>query len=102
MKYEPERFGKVGFVPLKRPAVGVINVGRIAELAHAGALKKEEGLPTFIFEGKILGAGEIDVPVSVTAAAFSEGAKKKIEAAGGKAISSRTAQEEKKEGEVSE
>lgn len=80
---EPDRFGTHGFSPLVRSEIEVINVSRITDLANTGALKKEGGVMKFIFKGKVLGAGEINVPVSVTAAAFSESAKKKITAAGG-------------------
>ncbi len=48
----------------------------VASLVAKGAVRK--GLPV-----KVLGQGEISVPVTVTAQAFSASAKEKIEAAGG-------------------
>lgn len=48
----------------------------IADLVKAGAVRK--GKPV-----KVLGSGDISVKVNVTANAFSESAKTKIEAAGG-------------------
>ena len=50
----------------------------VADLVAKGAVRK--GLPV-----KVLGNGEISVPVDVTATKFSASAKEKIEAAGGSA-----------------
>ncbi len=50
----------------------------VADLVAAGAVRK--GKPV-----KVLGSGEISVKVNVSANAFSESAKSKIEAAGGSA-----------------
>ncbi|TET91111.1 MAG: 50S ribosomal protein L18e [Methanomassiliicoccales archaeon] len=55
-----------------------VNISRIAR--HA---KKKE---TILVPGKLLGAGSIDIPLTVAAFNSSESAKKKIEKAGGKAI----------------
>ncbi|UCD92669.1 MAG: 50S ribosomal protein L18e [Methanobacteriota archaeon] len=55
-----------------------VNVSRIAR--HA---KKKE---TILVPGKLLGAGNIDIPLTVAAFRSSDSAKKKIEKAGGKAI----------------
>ena len=48
----------------------------VASLVEKGAVRK--GLPV-----KVLGQGDITVPVTITAQAFSASAKQKIEAAGG-------------------
>jgi large subunit ribosomal protein L15 len=51
----------------------------IADLVAAGAVRKNQPV-------KILGSGDIDVAVRVSADAFSESAKAKLEAAGGAAV----------------
>lgn len=58
-----------------------VNVSRIAR--HA---KKKE---TILVPGKLLGAGIIDIPLTVAAFSSSESARKKIKDAGGKAITIR-------------
>lgn len=55
-----------------------VNLGRISRLA-------EEGAALFV-PGKVLGTGVIDRKVTVGAFAFSEGARSKIEASGGSAL----------------
>ena len=56
-----------------------VNISRIAAYAKEGA--------TVIVPDKVLGAGAIKQKVTVAAVSFSAGAKKAIEAAGGRAIS---------------
>lgn len=56
-----------------------VNVSRIARYVKKGE--------TIIIPGKLLGAGDIDFPVTVAAFKASESAKKKIRDAGGKIIS---------------
>ena len=76
------------FTVLNRQHYTEINVGDLAELAansevtlasllEAGILTQDDG-PL-----KVLGDGELSVKLTVKAAAFTEGAKSKIEAAGG-------------------
>ncbi|MFC2174960.1 50S ribosomal protein L18e [archaeon] len=55
-----------------------VNVGKIGKLTKKGE--------TIVVPGKVLGTGAIDHAVTVAAMRFSESAKKKIEAAGGKAV----------------
>jgi len=55
-----------------------VNVGRIAKHVSDG--------DTVVVPGKVLGLGRIDKKVTVAAWAFSESARAKIEAAGGRAI----------------
>lgn len=78
-----------GFTPPNRKVYGAVNVGDLAavegtaigpdELRASGLVHKRDKLI------KILGSGDIDRAVTVTAHAFSEAARSKIEAAGGKA-----------------
>lgn len=84
------RIPKRGFVNIFRTEYATVNVcelnkfedGAVVDakaLVEAGLLKKTlDGV-------KVLGRGEITKKLTVNAAAFSEGAKSKIEAAGGKA-----------------
>ncbi|MDR1851248.1 MAG: 50S ribosomal protein L15 [Propionibacteriaceae bacterium] len=80
-----------GFKNPFRVEYQVVNVGRIAELYPEGG---EVTPADLILKGavrdgslvKILGTGEISVPVTVSADAFSASAKAKIEAAGGSTV----------------
>jgi len=77
-----------GFSNPFRVAYQVVNVARIAELFPGGGTVDVPGLVArgAVRDGqlvKILGNGEITVPVEVSANAFSATAKAKIEAAGG-------------------
>lgn len=56
-----------------------VNIRRLAEYSKKG--------DSVIVPGKLLGDGELAVPITVAAYSFSESAKKKIESAGGKGIS---------------
>ena len=85
IKYEPDHFGRHGFSPINpKEDFETINVGEIYALAKAGRLEKKGDMFVLEFEGKVLGSGEIALPVSVKAISFSEGAKAKIEKASGK------------------
>ncbi|MEM2974641.1 MAG: uL15 family ribosomal protein [Candidatus Micrarchaeia archaeon] len=85
VKYEPEHFGKHGFHPIiEKAEVPTINVGEIHSLAKSGKLEKKENMFVIEFKGKVLGAGEIALPVSVRANSFSKGAEEKIKRANGK------------------
>jgi large subunit ribosomal protein L18e len=57
----------------------VVNIRRLAEYSKKG--------DTVIVPGKLLGEGELAVPITVAAYSFSESAKRKIESAGGKQLS---------------
>ena len=85
LKYEPEHFGRHGFVNRNAsPKLDSINISIIESQALGGKLKKDGSMLAFDFDGKILGAGNLTMPVHVKAKAFSESAKAKIEKAGGK------------------
>ncbi len=85
------RLPKIGFTNAPfRKSFNVVNVDHLAALSEhqdiTPELMKEKGL----IKGKpnngvkVLGRGDIDRPVTVTAHNFSEKAREKIEAAGGK------------------
>ena len=73
----------------------IANVSRLARLVEEGRLDADEPVTPEVLESagairsaervKILGDGEIDVALEISAHAFSASAKEKIEAAGGTA-----------------
>ena len=73
---------KVNYAQINLDDLDIFEAGAVIDteaLKSAGIIKKElDGV-------KVLGRGEISKAVTVKAAAFSESAKAKIEAAGGKA-----------------
>jgi large subunit ribosomal protein L15 len=91
-----------GQMPLQRrvPKRGFTNkfriVAQIVNIADISRIGASEVDPKFLFEKglikkadiqvKILGNGDISKPVTVTADAFSDSAKEKIEKAGGKVL----------------
>ncbi|MGZ4937328.1 MAG: uL15m family ribosomal protein [Halobacteriota archaeon] len=85
-------YGDYGF---KRPQkvirnVPVIDVGALDEIADALVEQKKARVRTGKYyitfhAGKVLGAGQVNKPLIVTASSFSERAKEKLEAAGGSA-----------------
>jgi len=87
-------FGKDGFSHDQREDPATIDVGALEVMADAllaRGLAKLEGENLSIDAaamgvGKILGSGRVTRRMKVTAAAFSEAAKKKLEASGGQAI----------------
>ena len=84
------RLPKVGFFPFNRVEYVVVNVGALADFpANADVdakLLREKGLVKKKGLIKVLGDGEIKVPLKVKAARFSSQAKSKIEQAGGTVI----------------
>jgi large subunit ribosomal protein L15 len=97
IKYAPDWFGKRGFTP-RRSKAGyhktVMNVGDLAEVVEklkaTGEARIEDGMVEVNLADmgveKLLGEGEIRVPVKVIVSEASETAVKKIEEAGGKVI----------------
>ncbi len=96
IKYCPDYFGKEGF---QRPKcllkdIRPINVGRLCEMAdklvEAGLAKIENGLYVInvrdLGYNKVLGEGKVTKPLQIITPMITEGAKEKIEAAGGKVI----------------
>jgi len=89
------RIPKFGFKNPFRTEYSAVNVSRLAALVEAGRLSENdevtpEILARFGVVGKndlvkVLGSGEIPVPLKVSAHAFSAAARSKIEAAGGTA-----------------
>jgi large subunit ribosomal protein L15 len=97
IKYAPDWYGKRGFTPRRSKASyhkTVVNVGDLAEIVErlksTGKAKMEDGMVEVNLADmgveKLLGEGEIMVPVKVIVSEASETAVKKIEEAGGKVI----------------
>ena len=90
------RVPKFGFKNPFRVEYRTINLGRLSDLLKAGKIDPAEAVTaeTLCSLGqartkdriKILGSGDIGVPLTVAVHAFSKSARTKIEAAGGKAL----------------
>ncbi len=84
------RIPKRGFVNIFRTEMAIVNVAALEKAFNAGDTVTiealvEKGLVKKVLDGvKVLGNGEITKALTVQANAFSESAKQKIEAAGGK------------------
>lgn len=84
------RIPKRGFVNIFRTQYATINVEELNRFEDGAVVDEkaivEAGLLKKTLDGvKVLGRGELTKKLTVNVAAFSEGAKSKIEAAGGKA-----------------
>lgn len=87
------RLPKFGFTNNFRVEPSIVNVSRIARLVADGRINPDEPVTPEVLDDagairdpeyvKILGDGEIDVALEVSAHAFSSSAEKKIEEAGG-------------------
>ncbi len=101
LKYYPEQFDVSGFHCPTTRKVKEINVFEInnmcvsmrdthhpsrngeMKMAKKGEISQKDGKYSFEFDGKVLGDGEISVPVLVKAKAASKSAQEKITKAGG-------------------
>jgi large subunit ribosomal protein L15 len=95
VKYEPKRFRKIGFKPPSalRLRPKTINVGDLLDLAlrlyGSDALKSGKPLKLDLGAmgyGKLLGEGEVSIPLRVVVPSSTEAARKKIEEAGGELL----------------
>jgi len=84
IRYDPDHYGRHGFVPKTRKDIKVINLFEIDNNARRGEYQTEGNLYKVEFPGKVLGSGDITYPILLTANSISEKARAKIEAAGGK------------------
>ena len=84
IKYEENIIHRSGFKNPGNPkSYDTINVFMLDNMARHNKLKKQDDKYVFEFKGKILGAGEITVPVNVKALKATDKAIKKIKSAGG-------------------
>ena len=97
VKYDPKHFGKYGFKrpPRSIPEIKFLNIGQIESMLDSLLDKKvatKDGdrisvnLHTLGI-AKVLGNGNLSRPLTIRARSFSKGAIRKIEEAGGSAIS---------------
>jgi large subunit ribosomal protein L15 len=84
VKYAKDHFGSKGFVRPNKKTMKTINLWEIEKLAKEGKLENVNGMYHLKFDGKVLGTGNITVPVSVVAKSFSAKAEQRIKEAGGK------------------
>jgi large subunit ribosomal protein L15 len=83
------RLPKKGFTSLKKMVYQVVDVASLSEITakeiDAAYMVKKGLIKNANYPVKVLGKSELKNALTVKASAFSEGAKKSIEAAGGKA-----------------
>ena len=87
------RLPKYGFNNPFRKENRIVNVGRLARMVEDGRLDADEDITPEVLAAagavrkpervKVLGGGEIDQALNISAHAFSDTAREKIEAAGG-------------------
>ena len=85
------RLPRRGFTNIFREKYQIVNVGDLNDLKNNEVvdslfLKQEGYVRSSLKPIKILGNGEIDKKIKITASSFSESARNKIEKAGGEAI----------------
>jgi len=93
--YMPDHFGKHGFVSPTRREVAAVNIGEIDEsierLVEKGLATKEGEMYRVDVRklgfSKVLGGGRVTHPIEIIADEVSEGARRKIEKAGGRVLS---------------
>jgi large subunit ribosomal protein L15 len=95
VKYEPERYSSVGFLPPSalKPDSVTINVGELEDLArkiltYYGVEGGNELDLTALGIDKVLGRGSIGMPLNIKVAEITSSAQEKIEEAGGSIIES--------------
>ena len=81
-----EVLGRKGFVPPKKREEKIITLRRIEEIVSSPSFKGKELNVIELGYTKVVGTGRLSKGVKVVAKAFTEGAKKKIEEAGGEAV----------------
>lgn len=95
VKYEPDRFRKVGFKPPSalEPKPETVNVGELGDIALKtfGVEKVRDGgdLTLDLDElgyGKLLGRGEVSMPLTLRVSEYTSKALKKVETAGGQIV----------------
>lgn len=83
VKFAPDHFGTKGFVPPLRKKQIKLNIFDLENKVKKGAFEKKDGKFLYTFKGKILGSGELTVPMHIKALSWSKKAEEKIKQAGG-------------------
>ncbi|MBS7612052.1 uL15 family ribosomal protein [Candidatus Bathyarchaeota archaeon] len=94
VKYAPDYFGKRGFKsPMQKIRLKFkeVNVGELADiLSKLEKVEFQDGKPIvdlpLLGYGKLLGRGELKIPIIVKAISFTENAAEKVKKAGGEII----------------
>ena len=93
VKYTPTRYQKKGFLPpsAKKPSAKTINVGELEDLAERvlteyGIKSGNELDLTALGFDKVLGRGNINIPIKIKVSQITSSAQEKIEEAGGSII----------------
>jgi large subunit ribosomal protein L15 len=89
IKYEPDHFGKHGFVSRKKQfkKEKIINVGEIEKLINKLGLDPQNVIDLeALGYTKLLGSGNIDIPVKIKISSYSQHAIEKIEKVGGEIV----------------
>lgn len=82
-KYAPGYFGKTGFTRPVGEETKAINLYEINQRAVCNQLDNKGGKYHFDFDGKVLGTGQVTVPLVIRAASWSKNVEKKLGDAGG-------------------
>ncbi|MEK6982562.1 MAG: uL15m family ribosomal protein [Candidatus Micrarchaeota archaeon] len=86
VKFDPDHFGKHGFVRVNQKSYESINLFEINRKALLEQLEKKDGKFHFDFDGKILGSGKINFPIAIKALSWSKSAEEKVKQAGGQML----------------
>ncbi len=87
VKFENNGKPEGGFHNPNPTRIEAVSLASIAKQISLGELKPENGVYKLFFpKAKVISNGRFPFKAEVTALAFSEGAKERIEAAGGKAV----------------
>lgn len=94
IRYEPDYFGKKGFVPLKRLSSKTINLKQLANLVEQispfDRSSHSKATPVVNLAdmgyGRLIGGGRVERPLIVVAHKWSKSSEEKIVKAGGKII----------------
>ena len=81
--HDKEYFGKWGFVRPNRKKTPTVNLYEINQKALVHQLEKKSGKFHFDFEGKVLGSGQVSLPIVIRAHSWSKNVEKKLGAHGG-------------------
>lgn len=82
-KNDPEYYGAHGFVNPTKKTAKVVHLYEINRRAVLDKLKKKEGKYQFEFKGKVLATGNVTLPLSIKALAWSKNVEKKLGESGG-------------------
>ncbi len=92
VKYEPNRFRRIGFKPPSRLERRTINTGELEGLARRvfgaemGASSLQELDLTSLGYDKLLGKGDLKIPLKIKVSSYTPVAREKVASAGGEIV----------------